>query len=234
MDFVRIGHRGAPYHAVENTVESFQKAMKFGCDMVETDVRLTKDGELVCSHDNNLKRLGGTRAKIRNLTLNQLKSSSLKQGSKIATLSEVLSILKPHFPINIEIKEHGFEEKLLEMISRKSLHNHVILSSFSKQVLKKIRSIDSKVKLGMLFHPWQKFDLNAAKSLGCYSVHPNVLRVKKRLVKRAHAEGFKVFPYTVNTEARMRRLIHIGVDGFFTNDLITLNSVLKEHISRKH
>ena len=50
---LRIGHRGAGAYAIENTLESFQKALDLGVNAVEMDIRKTKDGELVLSHDDN-------------------------------------------------------------------------------------------------------------------------------------------------------------------------------------
>lgn len=57
-----IGHRGARAFSPENTIPSFKKAFDLGCDMVEVDVHLTKDRELVITHDDNLLRCTNVRS----------------------------------------------------------------------------------------------------------------------------------------------------------------------------
>ena len=51
---IRVGHRGAGAYAPDNTVASFLRALEIGVDMIETDVRLSRDGELVLAHDDEL------------------------------------------------------------------------------------------------------------------------------------------------------------------------------------
>ena len=60
---LNIAHRGARAFAPENTLAAFQKAKTFGCQMFEMDVRMTKDGELVVHHDEDLTRCTDAKAK---------------------------------------------------------------------------------------------------------------------------------------------------------------------------
>ncbi len=53
---LNIAHRGARAFAPENTLEAFIKAAQFGCHMIELDVHLSKDGELIVVHDDDLIR----------------------------------------------------------------------------------------------------------------------------------------------------------------------------------
>ncbi len=53
---LNIAHRGARAFAPENTLVAFQKTKGFGCDMIETDVHLSQDGELIVHHDDQLDR----------------------------------------------------------------------------------------------------------------------------------------------------------------------------------
>jgi glycerophosphoryl diester phosphodiesterase len=55
--FLRVGHRGARAYELENTVESFKKAIDLGANAIELDLRQSKDGKIVVCHDDNLKRL---------------------------------------------------------------------------------------------------------------------------------------------------------------------------------
>lgn len=54
--FLKVGHRGAKAYETENTIESFNKAIELGANAIEFDVRASGDGEIVISHDDNLKK----------------------------------------------------------------------------------------------------------------------------------------------------------------------------------
>ena len=63
-DFLNIAHRGARAFAPENTLAAFQKAKTFACQLFEMDVRLSKDGELVVHHDEQLTRCTDVKTKF--------------------------------------------------------------------------------------------------------------------------------------------------------------------------
>lgn len=69
-----IGHRGTPTIALENTRESFRRAIAGGTDALETDVHLTADGQVVCLHDDNLLRIAGVPASIGQLTFEEARA----------------------------------------------------------------------------------------------------------------------------------------------------------------
>ena len=87
FDVLNIAHRGARAYAPENTLAAFQKAKNMGCQMFEMDVRMSKDGELVVHHDEQLTRCTDVRAKfpehstyyVHDFTYDEL--SSLDAGS---------------------------------------------------------------------------------------------------------------------------------------------------------
>ena len=84
---LNIAHRGARAFAPENTLVAFMKAKTFGCQMIEIDVRMSKDDQLIVHHDENLSRCtdvqekfpGLTNYDLWNFTYDQL--SSLDAGS---------------------------------------------------------------------------------------------------------------------------------------------------------
>ena len=77
IDQVEItAHRGDSLKALENTLPAFEKAIESGSDWIELDVNETKDNVPVVFHDCNLKRIMGKDAKIRDLTLEEIKSGS--------------------------------------------------------------------------------------------------------------------------------------------------------------
>ena len=90
---LKIGHRGAKGHVVENTLASIQKALDFGVHGIEIDVHLCKSGELVVFHDFTLDRITNGSGEISAFTLSELKQFKIEDKFEIPTLEEVLNII---------------------------------------------------------------------------------------------------------------------------------------------
>lgn len=137
-DFLRIGHRGAAAYATENTLSSIQTALACNVDMVEMDVRRTKDGILVLSHDSHIKA-EGRRLKIKRHSLSQIQQLCLPGGELVTTLEEALAFIKGKALVNIDIKEPGYETELVQMLKRLDMTSQVMCSSLSAKSLKKVK-----------------------------------------------------------------------------------------------
>ncbi len=85
-----IGHRGAAGIEPENTIPSIEAAVREGVDMIEFDLRVTKDGQLVVFHDHNLLRISGVNKNINEMTLRELQLTTTRSGHPIPTLAEAL------------------------------------------------------------------------------------------------------------------------------------------------
>ncbi len=142
------GHRGYPKRRPENTLPSFEEAIRCGCDMVETDVRSTKDGELVLMHDMNVMRMCHVDKCVQDMTLAELKELYVgdpKYGLRIPTLRELLELCAPHAELllDIELKSDLGEENARYLVDRVvaicqefDVCNRVMLNSFDFYVLK--------------------------------------------------------------------------------------------------
>lgn len=75
-----VGHKGASGYAPENTITSFKTAIEIGCDRAELDVRLTKDGEVIVFHDDEVSKLTNGTGFINEMTLLELKQLECKGG----------------------------------------------------------------------------------------------------------------------------------------------------------
>lgn len=190
-----IGHRGAAGLEPENTISSFKKAEELGADAVEMDLRLREDGKIIVSHDPDPKRV-------------YLQAPSLE---------EVLRQVK--LPLHLEIKEAGFESQLLEVI--KNFPSEVLISSFKVKVLRKIRSLDRKIKLGQAinakFNPYFGPVLILSKYLKIYSIHPQHSLLSPSKMWLMRKLGFKVYTHVVNDPEIFERVKKLGVDGVFTD-----------------
>lgn len=107
-----VAHRGASHAAPENTLASFKLAWEEGADGIEGDFYLSKDGEVVCIHDADTKRVAGTKLMVKESTwaeLSKLDVGSWKDpkyaGERIPLLKEVLDVLPAGKRFFLEIKD---------------------------------------------------------------------------------------------------------------------------------
>ncbi len=68
-----VAHRGASSEIAEHTARAYEKAIEQGADAVECDVRLTRDGHLVCLHDSTLSRTSDGRGRVSEVTLREMR-----------------------------------------------------------------------------------------------------------------------------------------------------------------
>ena len=104
-------HRGWMAKYPENTLEAFRAALTLDVDQLETDVRITKDGELVLMHDATVDRTTNGTGLVSELTLQELKELDVSNGAKIPTLIEFMELVKDHptITLDIELKEYPTE-----------------------------------------------------------------------------------------------------------------------------
>jgi len=111
-----IGHRGSAADRPENTLASFRRAIEAGADVAEVDVRVTKDGALVCLHDADVEHTTDGKGKVANLTLAEIKKLDAGgkfgekfKGERIPEFREVLIVCKGKINVLIDLKESGEE-----------------------------------------------------------------------------------------------------------------------------
>lgn len=104
-------HRGWRSKYPENTMAAFRAAVELGVDQVETDVRVTKDGELVLIHDAEVDRTTNGSGLVCDMTFAELRALDAGNGEKIPTLTELLELVKDHptITLDIELKEYPTE-----------------------------------------------------------------------------------------------------------------------------
>ncbi|MBR4236309.1 MAG: glycerophosphodiester phosphodiesterase family protein [Clostridia bacterium] len=145
-------HRGWSARFAENTMEAFRAAAELGVDQIETDVRLTKDGELVLFHDETLERVTDGSGRVADHTLKELKKLSVKGAGRIPTLCEFLELFRayPRLTLDMELKEYPTEgrealaydtcDRVLRLISEAGLDDRCVINTFSGRLHEYIRS----------------------------------------------------------------------------------------------
>ena len=225
-----IAHRGFSGEYLQNSKKALQEAIKLKVDMIEIDVRKTKDSNFIVFHDAHLQRLTYSRGYVNNKTLEDIKKILLKEDSKILELKEALQILKKS-KINIHLKDYFCKEDFIKLLKEiKSYEKNIIISSFNFDDLHELRKLNKKIKIGLLCVLPFKKNIKKSLQLKAYSIHPNYSFLTYGFVKLAQKNNLKVFPFTINNPNSMKHLIHFGVDGIITNYPDKLQDLIKKII----
>ncbi|MFZ4450806.1 glycerophosphodiester phosphodiesterase [Salibacterium aidingense] len=226
-DFVIIAHRGSTNDLIrENTLAAFQRAARLGADMIETDIRVMKDNNLVCSHNP-----GWNGRLLREMSYEEFRTGAeQKEGWTPALLSDVLPLLEEGIGFNIEIKEKGIERQVLNSLPSTS---NIVFSSFEEGVIGSIKALDKKVKTALIvgqslfssqpgkpFSYWRDyFPEKRLKAAGADVICPHFRMATPRFIQRMHRKEYKVYVWTVNRPERWKRLLKSGADAIFTDEI---------------
>lgn len=217
-----IAHRGASALAEhENTLEAFNIAMELKADMVEFDVRRTMDDELVVFHDKQLK---GT--DIGKLTYGQINDITGKEGYRVPTFAEVLKVCQGRVHLDIELKETGYEKRVVNLVRRYYNYNEYSIKSFLDIVSLKIKEIDNKITTGLLVgtehtgfktHIHEYFPEKRLRLCKADFVSPHYKLVTGEFAGRMRRQRIPVYVWTVNDSKTMKKLIHKRVAAIITD-----------------
>jgi len=143
-------HRGWSEKYPENTMAAFRAAVELGVDQIETDVRVTRDGELVLIHDSTVDRTTNGKGSVCDKLLCELKTLDAGQGERIPTLRELMELVKDHptMTLDLELKEYpkGDREQIaydvcdrtIAMVEEYGFGDRVVFNSFSGKLLEYI------------------------------------------------------------------------------------------------
>lgn len=217
-----IGHRGAMGHETENSLASIQKALDLGVDMIEIDVFEIKTKEIVVFHDGDVKRLTDGEGKIEELTMQEVQELRLANGEKIPTLQEVLNLIDRKAQLNIELKGKNTAAPVAKIvkdyIKKEDWElSDFVISSFHWDALAEFRELNSEIAIGVLTGKDLSGALEMGKKLHAFAIHPNYKTLNQANVKEMQEAGFKVFTWTVNEPATIKKLKKLGVDGIITD-----------------
>jgi len=234
-----VAHRGTRGEYQENCAEAVSLALRHGIVGFETDVRLTKDGQLVIMHDANVARVSDGKGVVEELTLAELKKFRLNNSSDaIPTLDEMLAPLAGRKDVFIELemksakltKEKRLDEyldKTYAVAKRRMVPGTYVFTSFDADYLRRMRELHPDAPLGLVsLGPMTEALIAKAGELGCERVAPVLTGTTRELVDRAHAEGLKVALWMVQNKADWERARALGADTTTSDYPILLKQAL--------
>ena len=229
-------HRGYSAKYPENTMISFEKAVKVGAERIELDIYATTDKKLVIHHDYALGRTNNGEGFIFEKTWEYLKHLDAGSwlgkefsGERIVVLEDVFKTF--HSKIEYEIEFKGFGKEFIQqgvaLVRENNLQDCVEFTSFSAFTLSYLRKMLPNVKLGMFIPPlapWQSLELAqkisfAEMQLGEISVgHFPLELLTTEFVKYLHSNRFLVHAANCQTETDIMTALSYGVDQLATDD----------------
>lgn len=226
-----LGHRGVMGLAPENTMASFRRAVELGCDILELDVHLSRDGELMVIHDETIERTTTGRGAVRSLSSAVLrrcdagvKFSPRFRGERVPFLAEVLELARSSgVALNIEIKNgpefpRAMAGKVTRLVARMGFAPRTVISSFDHEVLRECKRMDDSIATAALSVARMHDTIGYLRRLRADGYHPRWNYLTRDLVRTLRAEGFFVNTWIAHDHATWRRLAAWGVDAIGVND----------------
>jgi len=140
-----IAHRGDGAGKHKNTLHSFEKAIATGADMIELDVRETKDKMLIVQHNRLLRG-----KMVSKTNWDDIRKINNKIKAGIPLLEEVVRLVQGRIKLDIELKEVGCEKNVLELLLKYLDPQEFIITSFNDCSIHEIKKYDSRIRVGLL------------------------------------------------------------------------------------
>lgn len=230
-------HRGTSLLAPENTSAAFDMAAQYQCDVLEIDVRLSRDNQVIVTHDATLSRTTDGDGLVRSQKLRDLKkldagcrfSASNKEpynGEKLSLLTlDELFQQYPKIGVNIDIKDNDdiAAESVSRVLDRYAEGRWVNVGSFHAQVMQRFRSCMPDVSTSATRQEVARLFFTGVRTTPEYSLlqiptsYWGLRLDTQRFIQKIHRTGINVVYWTINEPVKMRDLLMKGCDGLVTD-----------------
>ncbi|MGR3742437.1 glycerophosphodiester phosphodiesterase family protein [Companilactobacillus sp. DQM5] len=232
-----FAHRGISSLAPENTMAAFNKTADIGDGWLETDVSITKDGQIFILHDDLLDRTTNLTGLITEKNSDEVASADAGfwfgekyKNERIPTLEDVINFANTNnINLNIELKsvvsKNSNEladilvDELSKQIKRLNSNIELLISSFNPIMLLKMQKYNPDLDYACLFEDETLGDDWSLYMQACHSKAINVedKGLTRQKIKQFKSFGYEVNVWTVDSKVRANELFNWGVDGIFTN-----------------
>ncbi|MFK7860581.1 MAG: glycerophosphodiester phosphodiesterase [Granulosicoccus sp.] len=237
-DFMLYAHRGSTVLAPENTLPAFLTALAHGADIMEIDVRLSRDGEVIVIHDEHVDRTCNAHGKVFDMSLTELKQLDAGYhfidpegrpcrgtGTQLLSLSEMFELF-PDTPINIDIKDNSRDAALAvaEAIEKNDRVNNVNVGSFHSIALQHFRkrlpevtTAATQSEVAQLYFKRSLYKKTAFEYLQIPMRYLGIPLATHSFIEHANQRDIKTVYWTINDEKTMQLLISRNVTGLVTD-----------------
>lgn len=242
-----IAHRGSSAAAPENTLPAFQLAWQQGADGIEADFLLSKDGHIVCFHDQDTKRITGKKLLVKDTNLADLRQMDVGAwkdpryaGTRMPTIAEVLATVPEDKKCYIEIK-CGAEiiEPLLREIEASTIkRDQITIICFKADVLKAIKARAPHLRTSWLcsfkkskageIKPTAGSVLKTLHDIKADGFSSSQHHVSEELLRQVMAAGIEHHVWTVNDPAAVGKYHAQGTKSITTDVPAKMRDALAE------
>ncbi len=225
---VNIAHRGgiAPGYA-ENTLAACRRAISYGVDVIEIDLRGTRDGQVIILHDETLDRTTDGTGKVTDYTLGELKQLNAGRGESIPSYAEVLELVAGtgvKLLLDIKVSEVLDKGKVVRLTERHDAVLDVIVGVRTLGDLRQFRRLNPNIRtLGFIRRP-EDIDDFVAAGIDIIRLWPEWIRADQEIVGKVQGLGKPVWTTAGDAPREaLEELIRSGVNGILS-DLPELTS----------
>ncbi len=232
-----FAHRGLTADAFENTLGAFTAAIEAGVFGLEIDVSMTRDGHLVCFHDQDLVRISGVREQLRRTSFGRLRSIPLEGRERVCTLDEALDVIGPDIPLILDVKHaHVMDRHIVEpfrkLMRRRELTTapSITVSGFNYLTLRGIADALPGLRMAFIAAPdsiHSRIGVSRRLAGRWSAIHPHRSLVSPDSVEKWHERGWTVSAWVVNEADEARRVTQAGVDVIISDDPLAIASAVR-------
>jgi glycerophosphoryl diester phosphodiesterase len=212
-----IAHRGDSANALENSLEAIHRALSFPTDMIEVDIRLSRDNVLYVIHDRMTGRTAEQNIDIERSASEKIDAVKLKNGEHIPTLVEVIKAVAGSAGLNLEIKSDGAGLLTAQYLAASDYKGYVLISSFKEDEILAVQRNMPSLPTSLIFDVFTVRDVAGYRARGYKIISLRKKTAGKELIDACHEKGIQVYVWTVDDEEEMKQFISLGVDGIYSN-----------------
>ncbi len=218
---IAIAHRGDPIGHRENTLPAFAAALAQGADMLELDLRRTRDGAIVVLHDQSLLRLWKLDASVGDVDLSEV--ARLGEGDlRIPTLRQVLDTVPPEVELMVDFTRREVVAGALDQALSADTLDRCLFVTGNVKALGTLRALSGRARIGLTWTEGADPPLGVLAELGAEYWNPMSSFVSAEGVAAVHEAGLLVSTWTVDDPADMARVVADGVDAVVSNRVAEL------------
>jgi len=214
---LKIGHRGAAGHAPENTIRAIEAAIALKADLVEVDLRRTKDGHIVLLHDRTVDRTTNGSGPVAKLFLQDIRRLDAGQGQRIPTLDELLRAASGRVGLMLEMKVEGLGEDVLTSVRQIGFAGPVIYASFFHREVQRIHELDPKAVTLVLLEGVPINSLAFVRDARATCAGIGLDSLTPTFVGTLRSAGIRVFTFTANDPSDIQFARSLLVDGIISD-----------------
>ncbi|GAA5135199.1 glycerophosphodiester phosphodiesterase [Pseudonocardia adelaidensis] len=212
------GHRGAMGSEPENTLRSFRRAVREGCDEIELDLRVTSDGRMVVLHDATVDRTTDGSGAVAEMTFDEVRALDAGLGEQVPTWAEAVAAVDVRF--QAEVKAEAAVPVLAESLrADPDLARRTLVTSSHAEILLAVREELPEIGTGLILGRTPAFAEIVARTTaaGAGTALCGIAGLTVDGVADLHERGFDVTAWPVPDEQALATAVELAVDGVTTD-----------------